>query len=317
MPLDRRFLPVLAFLLALAPIATPSWAQVKTAFPDQRGYKLSDFPRVVPLGPGVYGYEDIRAPGFTTVSLFVIGNDGVLIADGQETPQATTRLLVAIARITDKPVKWYVVGSDHADHTGGNSVLPSGVTYIVHRTSRDQLTRDAAIAATKPGAFPVIVPPAAMTSDTQTIDVGGKKVQIMFRGRAHTGGDLLVYVPDQKLLFMSEVYFNRVFPAMRAAYPTEWLGVLDKALKMDVHRYVPGHGFIEEPARSREQLVEFRDALRAVIVEATRLQRLGLAPDAALQQANWGPYADWMLADSQRIIAIRRVYDERQGKLPR
>ena len=57
----------------------------------------------------------------------------------------------------------------------------------------------------------------------------------------------MVHLPKQRILFMSEAYLNRVFPAMRSAYPSEWVGVVDKALAMDVDRYVPGHGFIEEP----------------------------------------------------------------------
>ena len=70
----------------------------------------------------------------------------------------------------------------------------------------------------------------AMTGDQQMINVGGIEVQAINAGRAHTGGDLLVYLPKQKILFMSEVYLNRVFPAMRSAYPTEWVSVIDKAL---------------------------------------------------------------------------------------
>ncbi len=52
-----------------------------------------------------YGYEEIRQPGFTTVSLFVVGNDGVLIADGQGSPAATQTMLNHIAKVTSKPVK--------------------------------------------------------------------------------------------------------------------------------------------------------------------------------------------------------------------
>ncbi|HEX8028795.1 MAG TPA: hypothetical protein VF491_10055, partial [Vicinamibacterales bacterium] len=57
---------------ALVLSASPSVAQVRTAFPDKRGFKLTDFPRTVKLADNVYGYEDIRQPGFTTVSLFVV-----------------------------------------------------------------------------------------------------------------------------------------------------------------------------------------------------------------------------------------------------
>jgi hypothetical protein len=84
---------------------------------------------------------------------------------------------------------------------------------------------------------------------------------------------------------------------------------------MDVARYVPGHGFIEEPAASREELVAFRDALRAVIAEGTRLHRLGLTGDDAVRAANWGEYAAWFLAEQQAPIAIRRVHDELAGRL--
>lgn len=265
-------------------------AQVRTGYPEERGLKSSDFPRVVQLAENVYGYEELRTPGFTTVSFIVVGNDGVLLADGQGSPPATQRLVDEIAKITSKPIKWYVVGSDHVDHTGGNSVLPKEARYIVHPTSRKQLEMDAAIAIKPPGWYPVVVPKVAMSADRESIDVGGREVQVFFLGRAHTGGDLMVYLPDAKILFMSEVFLNRVFPAMRSAYPAEWLTVIDEALKLDVKRYVPGHGFIEEPGVSRVQLVEYRGAIDYVFAEARRLHDRGLSEEEAMKQADWGPY---------------------------
>jgi cyclase len=290
---------ILALSAALLFSALPAGAQVRTAFPEKRGFKLADFPRVVKLADNVYGYEDIRQPGFTTVSLFVVGNDGVLIADGQGSVDATKKMLGEIAKITPKPVKWYIVGSDHGDHTAGNSVLPADVTYVVTPVSKAQLKLAA----------------PAMASDKQTINVGGMEVQARYLGRAHTGGDLVVYLPKQKILFMSEVFLNRVFPAMRSAYPTEWVSVIDKALKLDVDRFVPGHGFIEEPKASREELIEYQKALRAVIAEVNRLHKMSLSADDAVKQAEWGPYKEWFLVDQQGPIAVKKVYDEIEGKL--
>ncbi len=321
----------LAALAVLTLAAVSLRAQPRTAFPDKRGFKRSDFPRLVPLSDNVYAYEEIREPGFTTVSLIVVGNDGVLLADGQGSPAATQTLLDRIKTLTPKPLRWYVVGSDHGDHTAGNTVLPKDVIYIVHPTSRAQLERDAATvmgqnlraaaeAMTKGGTPPtprppVIVPAAAMSGDRQVIDVGGIEVHVLFLGRAHTGGDLHVYVPKARVLFMSEAFLNRVFPAMRSAYPTEWVKTVDRALAMDVDRYVPGHGFVEAPAASREELSAFRAALQSVIDETRRLHRLGLPADAALKQAKWGEYGQWMLADQQGIIAIRKIYEELEGTL--
>lgn len=308
----------LAAALALAVCAllpTTSSAQVRTAFPQERGFKSSDFPRLIKLAEGVYGYEELRLPGFTTVSMFVVGNDGVLLVDGQWTAPQTQRLLDTIKQVTTKPLKWYVVGSDHADHTGGNSVLPKDIRYIVHPTSKRQLELDAQQAAAKPNSVPVVVPPVAMTSDREVVDIGGRQVEVLFLGRAHTGGDLMVHLPKDKILFMSEVYFNRVFPAMRAAYSADWLSTIDKALKMDIDQFIPGHGFIEEPATSRVQLVEFRGAIDYVYAEVQRLHKLGLSPDEAMKRAYWGPYGEWMLADSQREVAIKRLYREFAGDL--
>jgi glyoxylase-like metal-dependent hydrolase (beta-lactamase superfamily II) len=296
-------------------VASPSALQVRTADPAKRGVSLSAFPRTIKLADNVYGYEEIRQPGFTTVSLFVVGADGVLVADGQGSPAATQTMLDEIRKVTSRPVKWYIVGSDHGDHTAGNSVLPKDITYVIHPNSLAQMKRDAGNPARRPTAPPVVVPPSAMTGDAQVVDVGGIEVRAMFLGRAHTGGDLMVHLPAQRILFMSEAYLNRVFPAMRSAYPTEWVGVIDKALAMEVERYVPGHGFIEEPKASREELVEFQRALKAVIAEVTRLHRLGLSADEAAKQANWGPYADWFLRDQQAPIAVRKVYEELEGTL--
>ena len=316
--------------LAAMLVSTTAAAQPRTAFPDKRGFQKTDFPRLVKIAENVYGYEDFHNAGMMTVSMFVVGRDGVMLVDGQGSPAATQRLVDAITKTTGKPIKWYVVGSDHGDHTAGNVVLPSGITYIVHPASRVQLERDAANAkaanekavteaaakgAPAPTPRVVIVPPTAMTGDKQVVDLGGIEAHVLFLGRAHTGGDLMIYLPQQKILFMSEAYLNRVFPAMRSAYPSEWVKTLDRALAMDVGIYVPGHGFIEQAQASREELVEFQKALKYVIGEVQRLHKLGLSADDARKQANWGAYKDWMLADQQDIIAIRKVYEEIEGKL--
>src|SRR5687767_2219291 len=206
-------------LLLLLMLAAPIQAQVRTADPIKRGLQLTDFPRFVKLADNVYGYEEIRQPGFTTVSLVVIGRDGVLLADGQGNVQATQTLLDRIRTLTPLPVKWYVVGSEHGDQTGGNGALPKDVKFI---------TRD------------------SLREDSLTVDIGGIAPRVLFLGRAHTGNDLMVHLPRERILFMSEAYLNHVFPAMRSAFPSEWVRVVDRALAVPNTRYVPGHGFIEE-----------------------------------------------------------------------
>jgi glyoxylase-like metal-dependent hydrolase (beta-lactamase superfamily II) len=215
-----------------------------------------------------------------------------------------------------------VIASDHGDHTAGNASFPAGVHYIIHPTSKAILDRSAEAFALREsgggrgGAAPWKAPAdAELVADRKSFKMGREEIQILFLGRSHTGGDLAVYLPGQKILFLSETFLNRVFPAMRTAYPGDWLKALDRAEAMKADLYIPGHGFTESGPVSKEELAAFRKALAAVIAEATRLYKAGVPVDEAVKKANWGEYASWTLASSQGPIAVRRVYEELRGAL--
>ncbi len=282
---------------------------VRTADPITRGMQLTDFPRTIKVSDNVYTYEDFHAgpEKFTTTNMFVVTADSVLVADGQGSPAETKGLIDAIKKVTPKPITTVVIASDHGDHTAGNASFPAGVRYLIHPTSKAIL--DTARNSWKPPAD------AELVADTKTITMGGEQIQILFLGRSHTGGDLAVWLPRQKILFLSEIYLNRVFPAMRSAYPSEWLTALDKAEAMNANIYIAGHGFTETGVVSKEEIRAYRTAMAAVIAEATRLHQAGVPVDEAIKQANWGEYASWTLASSQGPIAIRKVYEELNGQL--
>jgi glyoxylase-like metal-dependent hydrolase (beta-lactamase superfamily II) len=294
-------------LAAAAAAQTPP--VVRTADPVKRGLRLTDFPRTIKVADNVYTYEDFHAgpEKFTTTNLFVVTDEGVLVADGQGSVPETKGLVDAIGKVTTQPIKYVVIASDHGDHTAGNASFPADVTYIVHPTSKAILDRSPN--SWKPPASAVLV------AEKKSLTLGGEPIDILFLGRAHTGGDLAVSLPRRKILFLSEIFLNRVFPAMRSAYPAEWLKTLDKAEALQADLYVAGHGFTEQPVVSREEIRMYHKALAAVITEATRLHKAGVPVDEAVKQANWGEYAGWTLASSQGPIAIRKVYEELDGKL--
>jgi cyclase len=301
-------LAVLSTFLA-ASAAAPQQPVVRTADPVKRGLKVSDFPRTIKVADNVYTYEDFHAgpEKFTTTNLFVVTDEGVLVADGQGSVAETTGLVAAIGKVTTRPIKYVVICSDHGDHTAGNEAFPASVTYIIHPTAKATLDRS-------PNSWK---PPAgaALVADERSLTLGGEPIEVLFLGRAHTGGDLAVSLPRRKILFLSEIYLNRVFPAMRSAYPDEWVKTLDRADAIKPDLYIAGHGFTEEARVSREEFQAYRKALAAVIAEATRLHRAGVPVDDAVKQANWGEYASWTLASSQGPIALRKVYEELDGTL--
>jgi len=316
--MPKRFAACAVSTAFLSTIIIAQQPVVRTADPIKRGMQLSDFPRTVKVADNVYTYEDFHAgpEKFTTTNMFVVTRDGVLVADGQGSPAETKGLVDAIRKVTPKPITTVVIASDHGDHTAGNASFPAGVHYIIHPTSKAILDRSAEAAATagREGGWKLPAD-AELVADKKTIAMGGEEIQILFLGRSHTGGDLAVYLPRQKILFLSEIYLNRVFPAMRSAYPSEWLKAVGRAEAMHANIYIAGHGFTETGAVSQEELRAYHKAMEAVIAEATRLYKAGVPVDQAISQANWGEYASWTLASSQGPIAIRKVYEELSGKL--
>ena len=315
-------------MLGLTLVCTPARGLVaqtmKTGDVATRGLTERDFPRARELAPGVYSYEALRAgdPGgrMTTVSLVVITTDGVLVADGQGNAAQTKEMVDWIATLTSQPIKYVVICSDHGDHTGGNSAFPAGVTYIA--TPRSVR----ALAAGSSGA------PARLDTvpNKRVLRMGGTTIEVLDLGRAHTGGDLSVHLPNERVLFLSEAYLHWIFPAMRSAFPSEWVQTLKNAESMDAVWYVPGHGFVDDASTLKADLPAYRRAMEQVIAEATRLHAAKIPcaapprgpaggarePCEAAAKGNWGDLRNWTLFGGQLEIAIRRVYDELDGRLP-
>ena len=314
----RRRSAALALMLIMGGCSEPA-PLVRTADPDARGYTDEDFPRIRELAANVYSYEQLRSAGderFTTVSMFVVTSEGVLVADGQGSVEETQRLIDHIAEITDQPITHVVICSDHGDHTNGNSAFPSDAVFLAHPTSAATLASSANNPNRREDAPPVVLATEIVHDETTTITLGDQEIEILFLGRAHTGGDLSVYLPAEKILFMSEAYLHRVFPAMRTAFPSEWVAMIERAQAMDVDYYVPGHGFVDSPDVLEEELETYRQALVTVIAEATRLHAQGLSLEDAQAEAVMGEIETWSLSSSQKSRAIQQVYAELDGELP-
>jgi len=316
-----RSLPLIA--LSLAWPITRAGAQTKDlAFIATRGLSEKDFPRARELAPNVYSYEALRSEvggQKTTVDLIVIGTDGVLVADGQGNIAQTKQLVDWIATKTTKPIRYVVVCSDHGDHTGGNAAFPSSATFIASPVSKKVL-EDA-------GKPPY---PTEAVATRRVIHLGAIDVEVLPLGRSHTGGDLTVWVPDAKVLFLSETYVHQLFPAMRSAYPSEWIQTIKNAQAIDATWYVPGHGFVDDAATLKSDLEASRRALERIVAEGKRLHdaKISCVPSAArtttgdaepceaVRRGNWGDLANWTVFGSQVETAVRRIYDELDGKLP-
>ena len=291
---------------------------LRTGNPAARGFTEADFPRLTELADGVYAYEQLTAGAeqIATVSLIVVSDAGVLVADGQGSIEDTQLMIDEIGKLTYQPINHVVICSDHGDHTAGNSAFPDSTVFYAHPTSAATLEASANSPRRHENAPPVVLPTELVAAE-RVVELADREIQILFLGRAHTGGDLSGYLPEEKILFMSEAYLNRLFPAMRSAYPSEWVAMIEKAQTLEFDIYVPGHGFVDySSAVLEEELEKYRQAVAAVVAEGARLHAAGLSADEAAEQARFGEFEDWWMRASQGERAIRRVYMEINGELP-
>ncbi len=94
------------------------------------------------------------------------------------------------------------------------------------------------------------------------------------------------------------------------------LKVMEIAETLDAEVLIPGPGFIDEPEILEQEWHAYKDHLTVVLEEVKRLHSAGLAVEEAIEQADFGPYADWSGAASQGPIGVRRIYAELNGELP-
>jgi cyclase len=306
--------PALLFILTMA---LSSVAQ-QTDEMKRRGLTDRDFPRVHKLTENVYAYEMLRAPfqgaRFTTNNLIVITSDGILLGDAQGSPEDTARLIEEVKKLSNQPIKYVVIGSEHVDHTGGNASFPATVTFISHPGAKRNLETQANNPNRARNA-PKIVIPNEVVIDKKVMMLGGTEIQLLNLGRCHTGTDLTVYLPKEKVLFLSECYFHRLYPSLRTGFPTEWIETIKKAQSMDVEYYIPGHGYIDDAKTLKADLMESRKALETIVSEAKRLYKPGASPAEAFTHGNFAPYSSWEFTEAQARPAFERAWAEIEANL--
>jgi glyoxylase-like metal-dependent hydrolase (beta-lactamase superfamily II) len=285
---------------------------IPTALISERGLTANDFPTLRSTTGSVYVWQDVHTLGFLTNNLIVMTSDGVLIADGQGSPEAVRKLVEAVGLLTSQPIKYVVVCSEHGDHTGGNEAFPATATFISSPATQASLAR-AAKTPNSNGRRTIV--PSEVVSDRRILRLGGTEIHILNNGRSHTGGDLQVYLPQEKVLFTSETFSHRIFPSMANAYPTEWIQTLKKVRQIDATFVVPGHGFLDPAPTMRTEIAEFEKALEYVIGEVRRIHGSGVSAEEGLKQVDWGPYRAWSIAERNGPPAFRRIYDDLDGKL--
>lgn len=259
------------------------WSAVLPAAPlDLKPVQIAD--RVYAVF-GDLGNQSYENEGLNANLGFVIGEQSVLVVNTGPTRRVAEALHAAIRRVTGKPVKWVVNVNSQNHYWHGNGYFrEQGATLVAHseavRLMRELGTAQLEsnrVALKEKATGTEVMPATESVMDRRTLDLGNLQVELLHYGNAHTPGDLAVWIPAQKTLFTGDIAFNeRLLAVLPFGSTGGWIKAFDSIEKLPARVWVPGHGRVTKPGRSRhdtrDYLAFLRDEARKIFDAGGSLQ---------------------------------------------
>jgi len=275
------------------------------------------------LAPGVFAY--VQATGGLCIANagLIAGRESATAVDALFTPSMTRAFLDEAARLTPLPVRQLLNTHHHLDHTLGNALFPAGAQIVAHAKAKaemervglplDLLRRFVPHFAPELDGVSLRLPDRTFDGDGLDVrlDEDGRLLRLLHFGCGHTKGDVLVHLPEERVLFAGDVAFFYVTPLAFEGHIGRWIGVCRRVLdELDVDTIVPGHG----PVGGKDELRLMLGYLELVRDGARRAFDAGAAEEEAVRAIDLGAYAAWGEAD--RIVPnVARLYQEFRGEL--
>lgn len=260
--------------------------------------------------PGTWGWSN---------SGLVAGDGASLLVDTLfDTPLTVSMLDLAADLVVDRPIRTVVNTHANGDHCYGNSVFGDDVDIVATEAAADEMTETTpevmssmlAAGLDDPlgtyldhafGAFDFAGTTLRTAGDTfegrRRLDVGGRSVELIELGPAHTSGDTVVHVPDAGVVFTGDLVFHDGTPICWAGPLSGWVAACEAIAALRPEVIVPGHGGIA----TMGVLEDTAAYLRFVESEGTARLRAGMDPLAAALDIELGEFAGW--SDPERIVA--------------
>jgi glyoxylase-like metal-dependent hydrolase (beta-lactamase superfamily II) len=280
------------------------------------------------LGDGLYAWlQPDGSWGYSNAGLVTDGEQSLLI-DTLFDLRLTREMLSAMADATPAAATIDTLVNTHAngDHCYGNQLV-GGATIIASRASAEEMAEvtPAMMAGMlrnagdlgEAGAFferifgafefdGITSTPPNQTFEGELVQrVGDKDVHLIEVGPAHTRGDVLVHVPDDRAVFTGDILFIDGTPILWQGPVENWIQACDRIIEMNPRTIVPGHGPLTDihgVASMREYLVYIRDQAR-IRYDA------GMSPSDAARDISLGDYSAWL--DAERIVVnVHTLYRE-------
>ncbi len=236
--------------------------------------------------------------GYSNAGL-IVGDGASLLVDTLFDLDLTAAMLAVMADTTDTaPIRTVVNTHANGDHCYGNQLVADR-EIIASRATADEMSHVPPAMMARLNAAPGDVgelfrsffgdfrfdgiestPPTRTFEGRLEVEIGGRAVELIEVGPAHTEGDTIVVVPDARTVYTGDILFIGGAPIVWAGPLENWIAACDLMLGMDIETVVPGHG----PVTDKAGVVEVRDYLTTVLSAARECHANGIdAFDAAWQ----------------------------------
>jgi glyoxylase-like metal-dependent hydrolase (beta-lactamase superfamily II) len=222
-------------------------------------------------------------------STIIIGKTGVIVVDAKQTEPGAKDLLAQIAKITPKPVTTVFLTHSDGDHVNGLVAFPAGVKVIAHENNKKE--QQTALAAGGRGAPPADrLPNQVISKDKEVLTIDGVKLELHHFAPAHTSGDLVIYLPAQRVVATGDIVVtNRADDNPNVHFEKNgstdgWLKSVKGMIALNADSYVSGHGDVVTKAdlqRKYDATLQRRNKIAAMVKQGKSLEDIKTAlPDA-------------------------------------
>jgi glyoxylase-like metal-dependent hydrolase (beta-lactamase superfamily II) len=258
--------------------------------------------------------------GFMSNAGFVVTDDGVVVFDALATPALGQAMVDAIRQVTAQPIRRVLVSHYHADHFYGLQALKAqGAEVWAHESARATLASDetghrlaqrAAELAPWIGRDMQLVGAdrwlALPRGGEERFQMGGLHFRVIDASGAHSPDDIMLYVEEDRLLFVGDLFVTGRIPFVGKADSARWLLMLERMLSTKPAIVIPGHGASSQaPERDVRMTRDYLQFLRKTMGEAVSSMT---AFDEAYRAADWGRFKDYPAFEQANRINAYETY---------